>query len=152
MVNRRHFIRKMVQGGVGLWVAGLTVACGREEEMAQAEGRFLVDGSGKGEIIMYDTYAMALYFDGGLGPKTGNIKVDYIVANQPLTLEFWHGHGGVNHKFTLLPEHFAEMKKMKKTYVETNVVADHKHKLFIDFSDSKWRVPGAKPVSVPVEP
>ena len=52
-------------------------------------------------VVMYDTHAIALYFDGTMGPKTGIIYVDYILDNVPVTLLFWHGHGGKRHEFTL---------------------------------------------------
>lgn len=136
-MDRRHFLK-------GLILTGL-VGCGRDEE-----GHRLRYGFRAGEVVLYDTYAMALYFDGGLGPKTGIVKVDYILKNQPVTLEFWHGHGGKSHFYTLTPDHFAELKRLKRVYVETTEVASHSHKLFIDPVDPKWRVPGAQPIPVPV--
>lgn len=153
-MNRRQFFKRVLEGGASLWVMGVAGACGKESATEKSEARarlFFEDGTPRGEVIMYDTYAMALYMDGGLGPKTGTIKVDYILANESVTLDFWHGHGGRVHKFTLTPEHFSEMKKLKKVTLETTVVDSHKHKLFIDFGDSKWRVPGAKPIHVPTE-
>jgi hypothetical protein len=75
--------------------------------------------------------------------------VDYLIKNEPVTLTFWHGHNGRDHEFTVTPEHIKELKKMKKVFIETTEVADHTHKLFIDFSDPRWRVPGAEPIEVP---
>lgn len=147
-MNRREFVSSILHAGAFGLAAGTLWGCGahqNESEPAVAQALKTRD-----EIIMYDTNAMALYFDGGMGPKTGIIKVDYILKNEPVTLTFWHGHGGVNHKFTLLPEHYEQFKKMKKVYVETTIVESHKHKLFIDFSDPKWRVAGAKPIPVPI--
>lgn len=141
-MNRREFLLKAALTGGGLALFG----CGKE------------DGSGftakgaigeRGTVTLYDTYAQALYMDGGMGPKTGTIKVDYILAYQPVVLEFWHGHGGRNHKFTLTQAHYDDLKKLKRVYVTTDSVDGHTHKLFIDPVDTKWRVPGAKPVSVP---
>lgn len=147
-MNRREFVLSILQAGAfGLTTSTLS-GCGENRNANGPDAsRSLWD---RDEIIMYDTNAMALYYDGGLGPKTGVITVDYILKNEPVTLQFWHGHGGVSHKFTLLPEHYEQFKKLKKVYVETTVVESHKHKLFIDFSDPKWRVPGAKPIPVPV--
>lgn len=102
------------------------------------------------KVTLYDTNAQALYFDGGYGPFTGVIKVDYVIANKALTLDFWHGHGGSQHRFTLLPEHFAALKRLERVTLETSVVDGHQHKLFIDPVDPRFRVPGAMPVSVPV--
>lgn len=103
-------------------------------------------------VDMYDTYAMATYYDGSLGPKTGICKVDDVIANQPVTLAFWHGHGGKQHAFTILPEHFTDLRHGKKVVIETTAVDGHRHKLFIDPTNPKWRVPGSKPVAVPIEP
>lgn len=102
-------------------------------------------------VILYDTYAMALYMDGGLGPKTGIIKVDYILENKPITFTFWHGHSGRNHEFTLLPEHFEELKAKRKIVIETTEVDGHTHRLFVDPTNPKWRVPGALPIQVPLD-
>ncbi|MEZ4752613.1 MAG: hypothetical protein R3B54_18845, partial [Bdellovibrionota bacterium] len=75
---------------------------------------------------------------------------DYILANEPVNMQFWHGHGGKNHRFTLLPEHFEQLKQLKRVTLETDVVAGHSHKLFIDPTDVRYRVAGALPVEVPV--
>ena len=129
------------------------VGCGKEmtseKTQENAISRLLTRAGGT--VTMYDTNAMALYFDGGLGPKTGIIKVDYILANKDVDLQFWHGHGGVYHRFTVTPAHFADLKKMKKIYIETTEVESHTHKLFIDPIDPQWRVAGAQPVQVPVD-
>lgn len=99
--------------------------------------------------LFYDTYAMALYFDGGLGPKTGIIAVSYLLANEPITLDFWHGHGGKLHAYTVTPDHFAQMRKRKKVTLETTIVDSHSHKLFIDVTDVRYRVPGSVGIGIP---
>lgn len=146
-MNRREFLKILGTGAV-IGTFGI-IGCGEEKTTENASG--LVALSAPGRVTLYDTNAMALYFDGDLGPKTGIIKVDYVIKNEPVTLEFWHGHGGVNHKFTVTPDHFREMKKLKRIYLETSSVAGHTHRLFIDTKDPKWRVTGASPVEVPDE-
>lgn len=113
-------------------------------------GADLTDRAGDDTILMYDTYAMATYFDGTLGPKTGICKVDDIIANTPVTMKFWHGHNGKLHQFTITPEHFKMLRHSKKVVIDTTTVDGHKHKLFIDPTNPKWRVPGAtaKPVRI----
>jgi len=101
-------------------------------------------------VTLYDTNAVALYFDGTQGPYTGVIRVSYVVANAALTLDFWHGHGGAQHRFTLLPEHFAALKRLEKVTLETSVVDGHSHKLYIDPTSTVHRVAGAQPVQVVV--
>ena len=100
-------------------------------------------------VTLYGTNAVALYFDGSQGPYTGVIRVSYIVANAAITLDFWHGHGGAQHRFTLLPEHFAALKRLEKATLETSVVDGHSHKLYIDPNSTVHRVAGAQPVQVP---
>lgn len=139
---RRKFLGSTLKAGGILCTLGL-FGCGKEETHEKLGELFTA------RVVLYDTYAMALYMDGSLGPKTGVLKVDYVLANQPVDLEFWHGHGGKNHRFTVTPDHFKELKKLKKVLIETTRVADHTHKLFIDPSDPKWRVAGAPPVEVP---
>jgi hypothetical protein len=101
-------------------------------------------------VTLYDTYAVALYFDGTLGPETGIIKVADVAAGKTLTMDFWHGHGGVLHRFTLVPADFAKLKAKQKVTTKTTIVEDHQHELFIDPIDPKWRVPGAQPQTIPV--
>ncbi len=145
-MQRRDFIRTLTGGGLMLAALPL-VSCGYDDN----EARLLTQSAAgdDGFVTMYDTYAMATYFDGSLGPKTGIIKVDYILANKDVEIEFWHGHGGKQHRYTVKPEHFAELKLGKRVVIETTAVDSHTHKLFIDPNDSRYRVPGAPPVQVP---
>ena len=101
-------------------------------------------------VLMHDTNAQALYLDGTYGPLTGNIKVSYVVAGTTLTLEFWHGHGGTPHQFTLDPSHFAKLKAGEKITLGTTTVDGHAHTLFIDPRSEAYRVPGSPDVSVPL--
>ena len=146
-MNRRDFLGAIGQATGMLVTVGL-VGCGKETTHEKTMHRLFM---GAGTVTMYDTNAVALYFDGDLGPKTGVIKVDYILANKSIDLQFWHGHGGMYHRFTVTPTHFAELKKLKKIYIETTEVESHSHKLFIDPVDPQWRVKGALPVEVPVD-
>jgi len=101
-------------------------------------------------VLMHDTYAQALYLDGSLGPLTGIIYVAYVMAGSATTLDFWHGHGGVLHRFTVEPAHFADLKQGKRVTLGTTIVDGHAHTLFIDPIDESYRVPGAAdtPVSL----
>lgn len=143
--SRREIVLGMTKLAGVIAAFGL-VRCGATNDVYHLEAT----DTNPGSVTLYDTNAMAMYFDGTMGPKTGVIKVDYILANQEVTLNFWHGHGGVLHQFTLKPEHYVAFKKKQKIFIETTVVDKHSHKLFIDFSDPKWRVAGAKPIEVPL--
>ena len=99
-------------------------------------------------VLMHDTNAQALYLDGSFGPLTGNIKVTYVMAGTTITLEFWHGHGGTPHRFTIEPQHFEKLKKGEKVTLGTTTVDGHAHTLFIDPKDENYRVPGAPDVAV----
>lgn len=101
-------------------------------------------------VVMYDTYAQSLYFDGTLGPTTGVIRVDYVLAGAAVELEFWHGHGGLSHRFTVTPAHFESLKRGERVTLETTEVEAHTHQLFIDPVDPRYRVPGSSGVSVPL--
>src|SRR4051812_45675353 len=114
-MNRRQFLKSAASSAIALY----TLRAGAD------------DGKIVGTVTLYDTYAMALYYDGGLGPQTGIIKVDDILANQPVTLDFWHGHGGVLHRYTVTPDHFRELTHLRKVMIETTEVEDHSHQLFI---------------------
>lgn len=101
-------------------------------------------------VKMHDTYAQALYFDGSNGPLTGIITVAHAVAGATLTMEFWHGHGGVQHEFTLEPMHFAALRRGERVTLGTTIVDNHSHMLFVDPNDEMYRVQGAPDVDVMV--
>ncbi len=136
---------------MGVMVGGLA-ACGRQFSNApKASSLFSFEPPEeiiRKAITLYDTNAMALYFDGGLGPKTGIIRVAAIIENKPVPFTFWHGHGGRDHQFTVTPEHFAVLKQLKRVTLQTTEVDGHSHKLFIDPVDPRYRVTGAKPVII----
>lgn len=97
---------------------------------------------------LHDTEAQALYLDGSLGPLTGTIGVSVVMAGAAVTLDFWHGHGGVQHRFTLTPAMLDDLKHGKKITVGTTTVDNHAHMLFIDPKDERYRTPGAPDVQV----
>jgi len=99
-------------------------------------------------VKMHDTYAQALYLDGTLGPLTGTIQVAQVVAGVFVTLDFWHGHGGVPHRFTMGPTEFAALKAGQRITVGTTTVEGHAHTLFVDPKDESYRVPNAPDVEV----
>ena len=106
------------------------------------------DACARAFTTMHDTEAQALYLDGSYGPLTGTIRVSYVVAGTAITLDFWHGHGGQLHRFTLTPAMLDDLKKGKKVTVGTTMVDNHAHTLFIDPKDERYRTPGAPDVMV----
>jgi hypothetical protein len=100
-------------------------------------------------VMMHDTHAQALYFGGELGPLTGIIYVDYVIEGAAVELEFWHGHGGESHRFTVGPADFEALKRGERVTLETTEVEGHTHMLFIDPTDESYRVDGAEDVRVP---
>lgn len=103
-----------------------------------------------GSVTMHDTYAQALYYDGTYGPLTGTITVAQVIAGTTVTMDFWHGHGGVLHRYTLDPTHFAALARGERVTLTTTEVDAHSHMLFIDPRDETYRVPGAPDVEVPL--
>jgi hypothetical protein len=108
------------------------------------------DACAQNTVKMHDTHAQALYLDGSNGPLTGIITVAHAIASATLTMEFWHGHGGVQHKFTLQPSHFAALKRGERITLGTTTVDNHSHTLFVDPRDEDYRVSGAPDVDVPL--
>lgn len=101
-------------------------------------------------VKMHDTHAQALYLDGTKGPLTGIVTVMHVAAGAPITMDFWHGHGGKQHRFTLEPQHFAALKRGERITVGTTTVDGHAHTLFVDPNDESYRVSGAPDVDVPL--
>lgn len=100
-------------------------------------------------VTMHDMNAQSLYYDGGYGPFTGVIGVERVIAGEAFELEFWHGHGGVNHRFTVTAAHLEALKRGERVTLTTTQVDAHDHTLFIDPVDERWRVSGAPDRQVP---
>lgn len=118
-------------------------------ETGAADAHADADAEAGAIVILYDTYAQALYFDGTYGPTTGIIRAVDMGAGVDKVYEFWHGHNGIQHRFTLTAAHFATLRQKKRVNLLTTVVDDHQHQLFVDPVGATWRVPGAPPVAVP---
>jgi len=145
--------------GTGIGVAATLIGCGADAGPADPTE---VDAAGTGPptdaaptdacvaptVLMHDTNAQALYLDGSLGPLTGVITVSDVIAGAALALDFWHGHGGTPHRFTVDATHFAQLKAGQKVTLGTTTVDGHAHTLFIDPKDETYRVPGAPDVPV----
>ena len=101
-------------------------------------------------VKMHDTHAQALYLDGSLGPLTGIVTVAHVIAGSTVTMDFWHGHGGQLHRFTLEPAHFDKLKQGERVTVATTTVEGHAHTLFVDPRDERYRVEGAPDQDVPL--
>ncbi|MBX3276223.1 MAG: hypothetical protein KF729_38580, partial [Sandaracinaceae bacterium] len=99
---------------------------------------------------LHDTHAQALYFDGSHGPTTGVITVDMMVAGASVDLVFWHGHGGVSHRFTVSADDLAALTRGERVTLRTSIVEGHDHLLFIDPVNERWRVAGAPDRTVTV--
>ena len=113
-----------------------------------ATGDAGVDACVQDTVTMHDTYAQALYFDGTNGPLTGVIEVAHVIAGATITMDFWHGHGGMLHRYTLEPAHFDALKRGERITLGTTMVDGHAHTLFVDPRDEAYRVPGAPDVEV----
>ena len=168
-VRRRRFLRLVLSTGAAAGLAGCVgdpdpdtggddddatggpdAAPGVPDASGTAPGIDAAPGCDAGVVMMYDTYAQALYMDGTYGPLTGVITVEYVLAGIEITLDFWHGHGGQVHTFTLLPEHFEMLKRGERVDLATTEVDSHHHTLFIDPADPEYRVEGSPPVPVPL--
>lgn len=145
-ITRRAWVKLAATGSAAV-VAGIT-ACGSDPSHNAASSAATARLDDEDYVTLYDTYAMALYYDGTLGPKTGIVTVDQVIADAALDNEFWHGHGGRNHRFTVTSDHLRKMRNLEKVTITTTSVDDHAHTLFVDMNDSRWRVPGAQPVRV----
>jgi hypothetical protein len=93
-------------------------------------------------VMFHDTYAQALYLDGSYGPLTGTITAQAMQAKQEYTLDFWHGHGGQPHRFTITTAHIDQLLCGQRVYIQTTTVDAHEHMLFIDPLDPEYAVPG----------
>lgn len=151
--TRRLFLFRAISGTAAAVVFPILGACGlgldgRFSQNGRASGVVKTDGGDDEFVTLYDTYAVATYFDGGIGPTTGTITVAMVDANLDVDLEFWHGHSGKTHQYRITARDFQSLRDLKKVWIETTSVDGHAHKLFIDPTDPNWRVPGAQPVRV----
>lgn len=109
-----------------------------------------VDACTQRFVKMHDTNAQALYLDGTNGPLTGVVTVAQVITGTTVTMDFWHGHNGIQHRFTLDATHFAALKRGERILVGTTMVDGHSHTLFVDPRDESYRVLGAPDVDVPL--
>ena len=54
-----------------------------------------------------------------------------IAAGVEKIYDFWHGHDGMQHKFTVTSADFAKLKAGHETEIYTSVVEDHRHSLLL---------------------
>jgi len=130
--------------------AGDAAIGGGDQDATAATADAGIDGCVQKTVTMHDTYAQALYLDGSNGPLTGIVRVAQVIAAATVTMDFWHGHGGVLHRFTLEPAHFEMLKQGHRITVGTTTVEGHAHTLFVDPHDEGYRVPNAPDVEVPI--
>lgn len=60
------------------------------------------------------------------------ISQEDLEAGETKFYEFWHGHSGRNHSFTITAEQFSELKNGKTLEVYTDVVDSHRHAVRIN--------------------
>jgi hypothetical protein len=60
------------------------------------------------------------------------ISEDDVTAGEAKSYEFWHGHGGKNHKFTIDADGFSKLAAGESIEIFTDVVTGHRHALKID--------------------
>jgi len=158
-MQRRQFLWLAGGAAVGFAAGGCPPAAappGGADAAPDPESELPVDANGgvdactQAVVTLHDTYAQALYLDGTLGPLTGVIEVAYVIAGASITLDFWHGHDGVQHRFTLEPSHFDQLKAGERVTLGTTTVEGHAHTLFVDPTDENYRVPDAPDVDVPL--
>lgn len=163
MLKRRQFVGLVVLGLAGCSASKKEGAVpdagvgGPPQDAASDEDSSVPADAQEGDpcegvetIELYDCNAQALYLDETFGPLAGVILVDYVLAGVPITLDFWHGHGGQLHAFTLGPEQYAQLRRGERTFVTTTEVDSHQHTLFIDPVDPAYRVEDALPVVVTI--
>jgi hypothetical protein len=154
-MQRREFIWMFSGGVVSLVACDVEDHAPADAASASAEPDSAVDGGGSDGCVqkvvaMHDTYAQALYLDGTRGPLTGIVTVAHVIAGSSVVMDFWHGHSGQLHEFTLEPAHFAALKRGERVTVGTTTVDGHAHTLFIDPRDEEYRVSGAPDIEVPL--
>lgn len=54
-----------------------------------------------------------------------------IVAGVEKVYEFWHGHGGRQHKFTVTANDFSKLLRGESVEIYTSVVEDHRHSAMV---------------------
>ena len=101
-------------------------------------------------VELWNMYAVSLYFEGDEGPYTGDILVEDIIAGVDKEYTFWHGHGGVDHSYTVTAADFAKLKNKEKVTITTDSVGSHTHNLFIDPNEERLRIPGSEIVEVEI--
>jgi hypothetical protein len=127
-MNRRNLIKYLLQGSVAAIGGGLLTG----RLFATTES--VVDG--------IQTFA---YYQ-GLGPSERRspqrtdgtaynmprITMDEIEAVEDRVYEFWHGHGGTKHHFTVKADDFLRLKHGEAIEIYSDMVESHRHAIGID--------------------
>jgi hypothetical protein len=68
----------------------------------------------------------------GTGLKMPCITKEVIAAGQEVSYDFWHGHSGELHRFTLKVEDLEQLKQETSIEIFTAIVDGHKHAVKVD--------------------
>ena len=100
--------------------------------VTEMEGELGVDYA-----MVQDFHAYNIYFDGTRGPKTGIIKATKMQLGKTVDLEFWHGHGGKNHRFVVTQKEYQQIIRGKVVDIQTDSVQNHTHTVRLDAKKSR---------------
>jgi hypothetical protein len=140
-MDRRYVIKLVASAPLAIAGASLIGGCSTDEEITSN----LADTSAVDE----PAYKSFGYYQ-GLGPNESRsssrsdgtyhqmpcITLRDVARGATKEYQFWHGHGGGSHKFTVTAENFAELREGKIVEIFTNIIDGHRHALRISPQES----------------
>lgn len=145
-MKRRAFIKYMGQSSL-LAFGGLLAtrfAAGQTYDEAESCALEYSYDDLAGCVMESNGYKSYGYYQ-GLGPserrsssrsdgtyyKMPCIPQEDIDAGESRTYEFWHGHNGQVHQFTVTAEDFAQLQEGRDIEIYTDVITGHRHALLV---------------------
>lgn len=118
---------------------------GNSSSMVKEDQQAAAANSDQAVAAEKDGYSTFAYYEGiradgkrsasrndGTALKMPCITKEVIAAGQEVSYDFWHGHSGELHRFTLTVEDLQALKEEKSIEVFTAIVDGHKHAVKVD--------------------
>jgi hypothetical protein len=139
-MERRYFLRIVATAPIAIAGLSLNHACSTDENISSDLA---------GNAADEPAYKSFAYYQ-GLGPSESRsssrndgtysqmpcITMRDIARGVTKEYQFWHGHGGGSHRFTVTAENFAELREGKFVEIFTNIIDGHRHALRISPQES----------------
>jgi hypothetical protein len=129
-MKRRVFIGRTSKAGLavlGSGILGVGKAWSQEEEISLQAFAYY-QGLGPNETRSSSRNDGTIY-------KMPCVMPQELGEGEVLEFDFWHGHGGMTHSFTINGEQFFTLQEVGEVEIYTDVIQGHRHALRLSLND-----------------